>query len=405
MSVDTALTHLDTEVAIQPTSNAIFWFNGRPTVEGKLAIGLHLPCGDAQLDALAEQLGFEAITVIHSDNTKKSYYPLSPCSLIFIAKNLQSSEELRAPQRKGFVHAWGPVLDEKTGQFKRNGKGDLVNYCRVKVRVFVQELVNAGFCEPFQLALRGYITDSLIKTASAVYRLTRAFSEYRKLRQIKEPVYFYSVSLPILPAKEPIPVGEGSMIYPLRPALPARLDDAFIELHETPAELVSLIRESLLEAAVAWSTEESLLIQQGRHPEQLPRESSAPAAVVSVSEVEAESTEVPARVQPEPGGLDEEVEAYEALFEEEPVPPPERAKLARIKAQFQRLLPQFSQSGDWWETILAQVFKGRWPEGTPISDADFTAEEIDQLERFYEQYRMKLARKRTQRGSQLPAHG
>jgi hypothetical protein len=393
MSVKTAFVLPDEEVAIQPTSDAIFWFNGRPTLEGSLAVGLHLPCGDAQLDALAEQLGFETVTVIHGDNTRKPYYRLSPCSLIFLASNTQSPQELRGTQRKGFVHAWGPVLDEKTGQFKRNAKGEVVNYCRVKVRVFVHELVRAGFCEPFQLALRGYITDSLMKTASAVYRLSRALSDYRQRHQSEEPVYFYSTSLPIVPAREPISVGEGSVIYPLRPDLPARLDDAFIEAHETPAELVALIRESLLQQAVDWSTQESLLIRQGRHPEQLPRESSVLSAV-AVSEVEAESGERAVGALPSLASPEEEEEAYAALFEEEE--PLERAKLARLKEQFARLYPEFSRGPGWWETILRRAFKNRWPQGVPISDADLTTEEVEQLARFYNQLQAKLARKHAQ---------
>ena len=406
------------EVAVKPTDDYVFWLNARPTVEGSVAKGLHVPVGNALVDPLAEQLGWTQYTVIHQDGAEKPYWKASPCSLIFLALNTQSPTELRQnEQRKGIAQAWGPVLDKETGRFKLNDKGEEAVAHRVKVRVFILELARLGYYDPFLLAVRGRITDSILNAANAAYRLSKSLIGSRRRMSDATPVYFYSVGVPIDAAVKPQTTGE-STIYPVVPQLPTRMDDAFIQAQETPAELVDLIRTSgMLARAVEWSTEESRLIREGKHPEQLPsvrvsvseeREGDAGAREV----VEAEVREMPAvqRSQPArpprpprpaapPVSEEEEEKAFAALFEE---PEPEEAswkqELAALKKQFAQLYPRFSQSPDWWNTALDRMFPGRWESAASVNENDVTPNDLPVMRQKIAKLRASLQAKRAETG-------
>ncbi len=149
----------------------------------------------------------------------------------------------------------------------------------LKLRAYVQELVQHGYHEWLPLTLTGNIVECMLEALGAQFAVLEAYEQFYRR---KAP--FYAFSLPIVPSAKVKMVGpkdgDQSPIYPMLPQVPEVVNKDYLTRHLTPMDLISHISQGLLAETVAWSLEESLKIAAGKEGGE---ENGQPAALAQHS--------------------------------------------------------------------------------------------------------------------------
>lgn len=236
------------------SSPLLQWFNGLPAGK-RLATGWHIQASrcDESLTAALKAIGTERVTVLHRMSGEMvEYWSLETCSLVLLCNGFADPWEMRQTgEREGVAYGW---ISSK-------------NSSKVKARVLIAELVEAGYTEQLTITLEGMITESFFEALSQQFRVLDAFE---KLTGVAAP--FYGFSIPMTPADKPRMVGtkkgKQSPIIPMVVAVPQRIDEEYLSAHLCPKALLDLIvSRDLVGKAVRWSIDTSERISRGEDKE------------------------------------------------------------------------------------------------------------------------------------------
>jgi len=256
-----------------PEEERLWWFNGLSTDTDMTAVGWHLKAGiNSSLDETMHAMGMQPSLVQHQRPDKdgktdpKFYWRLREASLIVVARQLQSSLEMRdVENRAGIAFAWEPTYDDK-GQPELNKQGKPKRKTTLKMRVYIHELVMHGYNEWFLVQLSGYSTDTMLQALNEQYRALDSYSDYRRAQGKKHYAPFYLLSLPTAPGAPKL-VGGGpdpGKIFPITTQVPEKIDKTYLAAHLPPTPLLKHIRGHVIDDTVKWSIDESKRMDQGR---------------------------------------------------------------------------------------------------------------------------------------------
>lgn len=250
----------------------LWWFNGLPTDAETLAVGWHIRADiNPYIDETMAGMGMPRYLVQHKRPDKhgstdpKPYWRLHTCSLIIIARRVQSALEMNkaVAERYGVAFGWETVHDEQGQVVMKKGNPPRPKKQTVlKLRAFVHELVRHGYREWLPVSLSGFSTDSLLEALAEQHRVLDAYSDYRRGQGKNAVAPYFLFSLPLGPGQMRLvgePPDQGT-IYPIVAKVPQSIDRTYLAQHLAPAELVEQLRSDLLMEAIQWSIDESLKI-------------------------------------------------------------------------------------------------------------------------------------------------
>jgi hypothetical protein len=240
----------------RPLGNGPFlqWFNGLPAGKA-LAVGWHIQasrCSEA-LTAALHAAGYARLTVLHRMTGELvEYWHLEPCSLIVLCNGFSDPWEMRqSAERDGIAYGWIAAR----------------NSSKVKARVLIAELAEAGYTEQLTVTLEGMITEDWFKALEQQFRVLDAFE---KLAGIVAP--FYGFSIPMMPAEKPRMVGskgKQSPIIPMIAQVPQVVDEDYLAAHLcSKAVLELIVSRDLVGKAVKWSIDTSERINRNEDREE-----------------------------------------------------------------------------------------------------------------------------------------
>jgi hypothetical protein len=288
------------EQAIRPITKVarLQWFNGLPTSEGQMAIGWHIEAGIHPLiDETMQGMGVLQYVVQHKrpdrDGQVKQlpYWALKSCSLIVITLGVYSPMQMRDPSERCGIAYGREVERDAAGQVKRYPNGTEKTHSVLRLRAFVHELVHHGYQDWLPLTLTGTMTDCLLEALGTQFRVLDAYAEYAHSQGRQDRAPFYGFSLPLVPSATAKLVGrppQQAPIYPMLAQVPAVVDRAYLGEHLVSTEVLTRIRDGLMDETMLWSLEESARIVQGHE-----RDEEAAAGAMSEPVPEADSSQDP----------------------------------------------------------------------------------------------------------------
>lgn len=235
------------------------WATGLQTDDRRLYAGWLAEVGQLdELDRAAQAAGIQQITIRHGSGNKVRHWALELASLFVICEGAQTIEEMKhTSDRYGIAFGWRTL---------EGGRRQSV----LRARVFVRELLLAGYEQPLQISMKSTLTGDMIAALMCQYAVLDQVDDYR--RQDKRPPLgppFYAVALPIA-AGQPIARGSGDQrkeISPPAAQLQQPISRDYIRANWLLKRWAPLI-ESLVDQTVAWSRRESAAISANEEPQQ-----------------------------------------------------------------------------------------------------------------------------------------
>lgn len=285
----TALTTLDAafdggagEEAVKPVLQEhprCQWFNGLSTTTMEMAVGWHIQKEvNPLLDEVAASLSLKHYIVQHKTTTQNGeakqlpYWSLNfgqkPVSLFVISLGLQSKRQMnKTDDRLGIAYGWEVVRDSQGEVVYKPNSEEPKKQCKLQFRAFVQELYAAGFQEWLQVGIAGYLTDFMLDALNEQFRTLEAYGSHTESESgTRRNAPFFGFSIPLVsgPVKMVGPQnGEKSPIYPMVAQIPQQIDRSFLTDHMVPRDLLTRLRDGLLDETVLWSVDRSIEINQG----------------------------------------------------------------------------------------------------------------------------------------------
>jgi hypothetical protein len=233
----------------------IQWSTGLPTKDRTLYAGwlVEIKDGQDELGAAMLQAGYEPIVIKHGNGQFVSHWALPNVSLFIIADGMQTMAEMKQTQeRYGIAFGW-----------KKQDDGRMKSVLRC--RVFVRELLQAGYDEPLLLTLSGTITGDFLRGLEGQYATLDAIDALRiEQGKAKLAPPFYALSIPFVAGAD-VTRGQAGMskdISPPQAAIPEPVTRAYLTTNYIKAAWVPLI-ESRLDDTISWSVSESRRIATG----------------------------------------------------------------------------------------------------------------------------------------------
>lgn len=241
----------------------IQWATGLPTNDRRIYAGWLVECGRSDtLDAAMEQTDFQTITIKHGSGNLVTHWSIPTARLFVVAEGMQSIGEMKhTEERHGIAFGWR-TLD--------GGRQQSVLRCRV----FLRDLLQAGYTEPLLLSLKSTLTGDFLRALAQQYTVLDALKQHRidaKRPQIELP--FYCCSIAIGPGAE-VARGSGNQTREISPPiahipsdLMSKAGKEYIAKHWIKREWVGII-EGMLDDTIRWSKDTSALISAGEEPRQ-----------------------------------------------------------------------------------------------------------------------------------------
>lgn len=293
---------------VEPIKEAnpyLVWMTGKlPTSDRQMTVGWHVHKGvNPPLDDLLARLHYQHHQIEHeSDNGEielvdywalnyrrdptagsrgEGAYVQAPVSLFVAARGLKDTREMRkdASDRDGIAYGW-EIIRDKAKNIVYKSDGTPKKICRVKLRVYIHELLPApdqrwgestlGFTKWFHISVNGYLCDDLLGVLYSQYRAMRAYDARLAAsgtQGVKTP--YWALSNPTVPGETPRRVtskdGQSTTIIPVRSLIPPReqdITDEYLRQHRIPKALQEdLLQGEVLLEAWNWSVEESKFIE------------------------------------------------------------------------------------------------------------------------------------------------
>lgn len=219
------------------------WASGLTTTDRRIYAGWFVEAGrDAWLDGAMQSAGFERVTIKHSSGNAVTHWAVEQADMFVAADGVQTIAEMKqTSERYGVAFGWRTLDNGKAQSF-------------LKARVFLRELLLAGYTEPLTLSVRSTTTGDVIDALMTQYDVLDAIDALRT-QQGKAPLEppFYACSIRVGPGKE-VQRGSGSTstLTPPVAYLPPTLDREFLAQQYIRKEWIALI-EQATEQAVRWS--------------------------------------------------------------------------------------------------------------------------------------------------------
>jgi hypothetical protein len=229
------------------------WFNGLPAGKS-LAIGWHIQASrcSEELSAALKGLGVERLTVLHRMSGELvEYWSLGAARLIILCNGFSDTWEMReSEEHQGLAYGW------------RAEKGS----SKLKVRVLIAELAEAGYVEPFIITLEGMITTCFLEALQQQFAVLDAFEQVTG-----QAAPFWGFSLSLIPADKPKMVGsrgKQSPIIPMVASVPSAIDEEYLRAHLLDSAVIAAIVErDLIGKAIQWSRDTARRIAAGEDKE------------------------------------------------------------------------------------------------------------------------------------------
>jgi hypothetical protein len=270
------------EEAIKPVlkeNPRLQWFNGLSTTDMNMAVGWHIEAEvNPLLDEVATLLGLKRYVVQHKTTGQNGeakqlpYWSLNfgqkPASLFVISLGLQSKRQMnKTEDRLGIAYGWEVVRDGQGAVVYKLNSEEPKKQCKLQFRAFVQELYAAGFQEWLQVGIAGYLTDYMLDALNEQFRTLEAYGSHTESEGgTRRNAPFFGFSIPFIPG--PVKMvgpqnGEKSAVYPMVAQIPQQIEKSFLTDHMIPRDLLSRLRDGLLDETVMWSVGRSVEINQG----------------------------------------------------------------------------------------------------------------------------------------------
>ncbi len=229
------------------------WSTGLPTKERRIYTGWLAEAGRVDaLDAAMEQAGFTQVTIKHGSGNMVTHWAVETARVFVVAEGVQSIAEMKhTSDRYGVAFGWRQLPGGK-------------QQSQLRARVFLQELLQAGYEEPLLLTVKSTLTGDVIAALTRQYDVLDAVDVFRA--QDRKPALnppFYACAIPLGPGQE---VARGSVqtkeITPPVACIPTPVTKEHIRAHWIKRDWVALI-EGMLDDTVRWSRDLSLAIEMG----------------------------------------------------------------------------------------------------------------------------------------------
>lgn len=179
------------------------------------------------------------------------YCALSQASLYVVCEGIPSNTQMRASidNRWGIAYGW------------QSGKSAL------QFQVFVKELVEAGYFEPFLCTFHGPITEMVLMALRHQNRVLAVADKLRSEQGFGALLPYYAYDLPTRVSAEPRTVGRDDktqqIFFPVA-QVPAVITPVYLAQHATSDDVAALIeQDDRVTRASAWSVSTSKKIEEG----------------------------------------------------------------------------------------------------------------------------------------------
>lgn len=225
------------------------WASGLQTSDRRIYAGWLVEANRlADLDDAMQVAGFQQVRIRHGNGNVVTHWAVETANVFLIAEGVQSIGEMRDPDRYGIAFGW---------QTQPGGR----RISRLKARVFLRELLMAGYTEPLLLTLKGTLTGDLITALMRQYDVLEAAAEKRRASGKNPDLPLYAFSIPLSPGDEVMRGSGGATkeITPMIAGVPSPVTGDYLKAHWIKRAWVELV-ESRLDDTIAWSVAESAAI-------------------------------------------------------------------------------------------------------------------------------------------------
>lgn len=233
------------------------WASGLQTSERRIYAGWLVEAGKhPDLDEAMQAAGFPFVTIKHGNGNLVTHWAVETANVFVVADGVQSISEMRGdPRRYGIAFAWRTLPGGR-------------QQSQLRARVFLRELLMAGYAEPLTLTVKGTLTGDLIQALTRQYDVLDCAAAMRTATGKSPALPLYAFSIPLGPGAE-VTRGSGSAtkeITPVVAAIPDPVTKEHLIAHWVKRAWVSEI-ENRLDETIAWSVAESAAIGEGEEGE------------------------------------------------------------------------------------------------------------------------------------------
>ncbi len=238
--------------AVRVQDPIIQWATGLQTKERRIYAGWFVEAGKLEdLDEAMARAGFPQVTIKHGSGNMVTHWAIETADLFVVAAGVQSIGEMKhTNERHGIAFGWRTL---------EGGRQQSV----IKARVYVAQLVAAGYTDPLLLTVKSTLTGDVI---------TALMRQYEVLDAAGGDLPLYALSLPIGPGME-VARGSGGQTKEITPPValvPTPITEEYIAARWISQELCDRI-EAQLDDTCRWSIEASAAIGAGEENDAPPQ--------------------------------------------------------------------------------------------------------------------------------------
>lgn len=230
------------------------WASGLQTTDKRIYAGWLIEAGKLlDLDTCLADDGFQQVTIKHGNGNIVTHWAIETANVFIIADGVQTPAEMRrSDQRFGIAYGWR-TLD--TGR----------RQSQLKARVFLRELLLAGYTDPLTLTVKSTLTDDVLNAFMRQYDVLNAVDGFRQ--DDKKPVLnapLYACALPLAAGAEVVR-GTGANTKEIAPPIadvPSPITKEYIRANWIKRDWTARI-EAIIDATIQWSIDESQRITAG----------------------------------------------------------------------------------------------------------------------------------------------
>jgi hypothetical protein len=221
------------------------WATGLPTTDRQIYAGWFSEAGlFPGLDKAMYQAGFSKVSIKHPHNTTE-HWALESAKLFIVATGIQRLSEMSTTaERFGIAFGWRKL--------------DNLPQSNLRVRVFIQELLEVGYMLPLLITLKSTVTQDFINALLQQYDVLDQVNPL--LEKVgKQPLApsFFSLSITLSPG-ESVTRGKNKVkeITPMVAIIPTEMDLDYLKEHWLRKSWAPPL-EDILSDTINWSVIES----------------------------------------------------------------------------------------------------------------------------------------------------
>lgn len=233
------------------------WASGLPTKDKRIYTGWLVEAGKhPDLEEAMQTARFKQVTIKHGAGNLVTHWAVETANVFVVAEGVQAISEMsprpgQPMERYGIAFAWRTLPGGR-------------QQSQLRARVYLRELLMAGYAEPLTLTVKGTLTGDLITALTRQYDVLDSAAAHRAASGKPPELPLYAFSIPLGPGAE-VTRGSGSAtkeITPMVAVIPEPVTKEYLLAHWIKRAWVSAIEE-ILDQTVAWSIAESAAIGEG----------------------------------------------------------------------------------------------------------------------------------------------